>query len=238
MKRNTIDANSVMFSDIIRTPARSMNWRHIGKHLELRMNAGLFTLSFSAQKEPDAPTEIIGGGTQIEITEPPANLLDESKEGDLVLLNIRENMNQGKSFTWLYYASNYLSGHLGIDYIGKMDTDTLISMKSYFQFHEKFLFPTPMNANTLVGHFLDKKIIWRVNKLEREETYFRTRWESIHVSIVLVKFILCQWISQIPLPPRLGFIPIFVVCTQRWSKIMTFQQWLSCPPKIKIIRWI
>lgn len=142
----------------------------------------VYAFVFGSNKEPDAPTEIIGRETQIEITESPANLLNESKEGDLVLLNIRENMNQGKSFTWLYYASNYLSGHLGIDYIGKVDTDTLISMHSYFQFHEKFLFPTPMNTNTLVGHFLDKRTTWRVNELEREkETHFRTRWESVHV---------------------------------------------------------
>ncbi len=49
-------------------------------------------------------------------------------EPDIIYLNIRENMNAGKSETWLRYASTILpSDRLGIDLIFKVDSDTVVS---------------------------------------------------------------------------------------------------------------
>jgi len=53
---------------------------------------------------------------------------EHQTEGDMVFLNIAENMNDGKSQTWFYFASSYMLERHGIyfDYIAKTDTDTLI----------------------------------------------------------------------------------------------------------------
>lgn len=53
----------------------------------------------------------------------------EDYERDVVYLNIRENMNFGKSETWLRYASTILprTTKLGIDLISKVDSDTVVS---------------------------------------------------------------------------------------------------------------
>lgn len=49
-------------------------------------------------------------------------------EHDVLYLNIRENMNFGKSETWFRYASTILpSADLGIDLIFKADSDTVVS---------------------------------------------------------------------------------------------------------------
>lgn len=52
------------------------------------------------------------------------------KETDIVHLNIKENMEDGKSPTWFKYATTVLEKHY-FDYIGKTDTDTII-FPNYF----------------------------------------------------------------------------------------------------------
>jgi hypothetical protein len=47
-------------------------------------------------------------------------------ERDVVYLNIRENMNDGKTVTWFKYASSVLPSTLGIDLIAKVDSDTVV----------------------------------------------------------------------------------------------------------------
>ena len=71
----------------------------------------------------------------------PTMLLDESlpilvagqdggSDDDKVFLNIRENMNQGKSQTWFYYASCIMD-KLSFDYIDKADTDTMLHLDKF-----------------------------------------------------------------------------------------------------------
>jgi hypothetical protein len=56
--------------------------------------------------------------------------LDQSNEPtyerDVVYLNIRENMEEGKSTTWFKYASSKIPESLQIDLIAKVDTDTVV----------------------------------------------------------------------------------------------------------------
>lgn len=47
-------------------------------------------------------------------------------EADTTYLNIRENMDFGKTNTWFHYASTHLPEELQIDMIGKVDTDTMV----------------------------------------------------------------------------------------------------------------
>ena len=53
---------------------------------------------------------------------------EEKKEKDITYLNIRENMNEGKSLTWFHYASSLFSSNSDqkIDLIAKADTDTVV----------------------------------------------------------------------------------------------------------------
>ena len=52
---------------------------------------------------------------------------DKNGEGDLVYLNIKENMNEGKTPTWFQYAADISERH-GIDYISKLDSDTYVDL--------------------------------------------------------------------------------------------------------------
>ena len=50
-------------------------------------------------------------------------------EDDLVYLNIRENMEEGKTSTWFQYASDISVTHR-IDYISKLDSDTYVDLQA------------------------------------------------------------------------------------------------------------
>ena len=75
---------------------------------------------------------------------------------DMTLLNIKENMNSGKSPTWLAYGAS-LSETYGIDYIAKQDTDTIIFLDKYFEFARTNLPPAPFATDIFAGWFADKR---------------------------------------------------------------------------------
>jgi hypothetical protein len=74
----------------------------------------------------------------------------------------RENMNEGKSQTWFYYASS-IADDLGIDYVGKIDLDTMLYLDKFFGFKDMHLPPAPYNNHILVGQLVDKDV-WNVEK--------------------------------------------------------------------------
>jgi hypothetical protein len=74
---------------------------------------------------PNGPTELVDFNASYPMTVPTRNQLLLRDEADIVHLNIRENMKEGKSQTWLKYATTVLETRY-LDYIGKTDTDTLI----------------------------------------------------------------------------------------------------------------
>jgi hypothetical protein len=80
---------------------------------------------------------------------------DDDVESDVTLLNIRENMNEGKSQTWFSYAETLATSH-GIHYLVKTDTDTVIFLDKYFDFVDQHLYPAPYNRYILAGYFVDK----------------------------------------------------------------------------------
>jgi len=71
-------------------------------------------------------------------------------EGDCTYLNIKENMEDGKSTTYMKFGAS-IADEYGIDYIAKTDDDTLISDKLLFQFIEDDLPPTPYNRRIYGG---------------------------------------------------------------------------------------
>lgn len=64
-------------------------------------------------------------------------------------------MNEGKSQTWFYYASQVLE-EFDIDYAGKMDTDSLPYLDKYFSFADESLPPAPYNQRILAGSIANK----------------------------------------------------------------------------------
>ncbi len=71
-------------------------------------------------------------------------------EGDVTYLNIRENMEDGKSPTWFKYAAN-VAKEFGIDYIGKIDDDSVLSPELLFEFISTELPPSPFNRRIYGG---------------------------------------------------------------------------------------
>lgn len=138
----------------------------------------IYAFVIGGNKDPHAPTEILDHQEEIILPEKPK--YNEVEHGDMIFLNIRENMNDGKSFTWLNYASNYLSGPLGLDYIGKMDIDTMLLLDRYFEFSNKFMSPIPYNRNTLIGNFVAKQH-WGKKYDEAKEIHFIKHWTWVHI---------------------------------------------------------
>ena len=112
-------------------------------------------------------------------------------QSDMTLLNIQENMNTGKSPTWLVYGA-HISRRLHIDYVAKQDTDTILyldkvsddekdicdmrtlnqhgtytvtclSLYKFFEFAHTNLPPSPWATNIFAGWFTDK-LKWPFNK--------------------------------------------------------------------------
>jgi hypothetical protein len=88
---------------------------------------------------PNGPTELVEPNASYPLTidEPSISINNINKnnshhhphaddESDIVFLNIRENMKEGKSQTWFKYAISSTVNPYNFDYIAKTDTDTVI----------------------------------------------------------------------------------------------------------------
>ena len=128
----------------------------------------IYTFVTGGNKENNAPTELLDDSIPI--------LLD--KGDDQVTLNIKENMEDGKSQTWLYFATTLINNEgFHFDYVGKMDTDTLIRLDDYFKFAKDNLHPYPFNVRTIAGLFHDKSW-WAQRKIgrNRKEQFFEAHY--------------------------------------------------------------
>lgn len=97
--------------------------KHFNNSTTRQGNNCRLAYTFVMGGNPKGPTELVRYNDSY-----PLMLPNQGDENDLVYLNIRENMKEGKSQTWLAYAAKYLLEHHGIyfDFIGKTDTDTLL----------------------------------------------------------------------------------------------------------------
>lgn len=75
---------------------------------------------------------------------------DADIEGDCTYLNIRENMETGKSPTYMKFAAE-ISKEYGIDYISKIDDDSVLSPHLLFQFINDDLPIAPYNRRMYGG---------------------------------------------------------------------------------------
>jgi len=81
------------------------------------------------------------------------------REENLSILNIQENMEQGKSQTWLYYAQQLVRKY-GFDYVAKSDSDSIWNIPMMLDFLGTHLPPKPYNQGILAGKPCDK-LWWR-----------------------------------------------------------------------------
>lgn len=142
----------------------------------------IYSFVIGASPDPHAPTKIIDSSRPCVVPQQqsipqPQNILPNEPQDDLVFLNIRENMNEGKSTTWFYCATSTFME--GIEYVGKMDTDTLPLLDQFMKQIQQ-LPPMPYHKNTLIGYFLNKHTTWRSGTDQRKEKYFDENYESNH----------------------------------------------------------
>jgi hypothetical protein len=88
-----------------------------------------FVMGAMDKSNTTAPTDLTELADQDKVkyvVERPSSLPDTA-EKDILYLNIRENMNAGKTVTWFRYASSILpAAEFGIDLIGKVDLDAVL----------------------------------------------------------------------------------------------------------------
>jgi hypothetical protein len=95
----------------------------------------------AGNNDPMAPT--------IRMEEPLTVKNTFNDETDIVLLNIAENMNQGKTPTFFKYASTLLD-NLDIDYVIKTDSDTIIAPEAFLRQMEQLDITTKTDGPTAV----------------------------------------------------------------------------------------
>ena len=133
----------------------------------------IYTFVIGGSRDEDAPTELLDSHRPLVL----------EKGGDRLVLNIKESMNDGKSQTWLHFASTVMSDeHLAFDYVGKMDTDSLVYLDQYFNFADSYLHPSPYNLRTMVG-LLSNKSEWRRQK--SNENFFKRHYPERNKSLHL-----------------------------------------------------
>lgn len=87
----------------------------------------------------------------------PITLPSPPSEPDVVVLNIKENMNDGKTVTYFKFGTIISDDHVYFDYIGKGDTDTLLYVNKFLD-EELNTFPTfPDNGRSYGGQDLVAK---------------------------------------------------------------------------------
>jgi hypothetical protein len=145
-----------------------------------------------------AYTFVIGGANETNVTDlvfnstaanRPFTVDGNGKEHDVTYLNIRENMNLGKSQSWLAYAAflHQEDNNVSFDYVAKVDSDTLVNAPKFLEFAELTLSPNSRRIYAGVPIYkCGSKSPWTCHQLYGE-TYMSG--ELYFVSVDLAHFI-------------------------------------------------
>lgn len=171
----------------------------LDKYIADRPEACQLVYTFVVGGNPDAPTtELVDGSRPWVLSHnddnPHTYQGKDLRESDVSLLNIRENMNDGKSQTWFAYAAQLAKEH-GFDYIVKQDTDTILYLDRYFEFVDNMLPPAPYNRNILAGSIVDK-FWWGSDKVNRQAP--AERWAIRKYGGLLHLYAEGQWYLMSP----------------------------------------
>jgi hypothetical protein len=103
---------------------------------------------------PQGPTELVQPNetSPMVMTDNPSNHHHQEEEDDVIYLNIRENLEDGKSQTWFKYASMVVQEQgFAFDYIAKVDSDTLLFTPAFLRFAQANLPVAPNNVRVYGG---------------------------------------------------------------------------------------
>jgi hypothetical protein len=134
---------------------------------------------------PNATPQLVDDSRPMLATKPVKGLSTDINDADVTLLNIRENMNEGKSQTWLKFGAE-IAEEYDLDYVVKCDADALLHLHEFFKFAYIHLPPAPYNRNIYVGALRDKAY-WPKHKTEEErirfESFFGNNFEGVHLYV-------------------------------------------------------
>jgi hypothetical protein len=152
--------------------------------LETRYECQLI-YTFVMAGNPEAPPVLVNNERPYEVAKPITGRSKDLNEPDTILLNIRENMNEGKSQTWMKYGAE-IAEEYGLDYVTKCDADSLLHLHDFFEWAYKNLPPAPYNTNVYAGALRDKAY-WPRHETEQErirfESYFGQNFEGVHLYV-------------------------------------------------------
>jgi hypothetical protein len=127
-RRQTIRETYLSFYKNSREPNRICSLSDVQKQ-KVPLEDCQLVYVFFVGGNPDGPTELVNPSSTFPITVENATI----KEEDVVSLNIRENLEDGKSQTWFKYAS-MVADVFPVDYIAKVDSDTLLFTPTFLKF--------------------------------------------------------------------------------------------------------
>ena len=141
--------------------------------------------TFVIGANPEASPELVDNSRPFEVDRPITGTSRDLNEPDMTLLNIRENMNEGKSQTWMYYASK-IAEENDLDYVGKVDADSLLLLHEFFHFAYKNMPPAPYNSMMYIGALRDKAY-WPKHTTQaaqnKFESYFGAVYGGVHLYV-------------------------------------------------------
>ena len=141
--------------------------------------------TFVIGANPDASPELVDNSRPFEVNRPITGTSRDLNDPDMTLLNIRENMNEGKSQTWMYYASQ-IAEEYDLDYVGKVDADSMLHLHEFFHFAYKNMPPAPYNSMMYIGALRDKAY-WPKHDTDAErvkfESYFGSVYDGVHLYV-------------------------------------------------------
>lgn len=117
--------------------------------------------TFVVGANPKGPTDLVeerhhsnsSSSSSALVVDHPISQSGAILEDDVTYLNMMENMNQGKTPSWFHYTATVMDDYpsLLFDYIGKLDTDTLLFIPKFLELVEQTLEPYPHNTRVYGG---------------------------------------------------------------------------------------
>jgi hypothetical protein len=155
--------------------------------------------TFVMAANPDASPELVDESRPFEVQRPiRGGVCTDLNEPDMTLLNIRENMNEGKSQTWMYYGAK-IAREYDLDYVTKCDADAILHLHEFFMFAYKHMPPAPYNRNMYIGALRDKAY-WPRHETDEErirfESYFGNVFEGVHLYVAGQMYIMSTDLSH------------------------------------------
>jgi len=157
----------------------------------------IYTFVVGSSTDPNAVTERLEDkdtkDSPIELSSFKNPMKEDINWPDVTHLNIRENMNEGKSQSWLYFASKmadqFSRSSTPIDYVMKFDSDSILRLHDFLEFAHTRLPPAPYNTNIFGGALRDKgpwyhedsKLKHPPSELSRFESHWGQEYDGVHL---------------------------------------------------------